>query len=219
MWSPTVERDKHFVYSVNGSVNTILNISLRSWGDGLSNPSLILARKAAMAVRRVPTLVPRRTAVAHGARALTSVASKSGAPPAHAPAHPAAAAQARGLATAKPPSSLFASLDTFADRHIGPEDQEVRHMLKQLGYDSVEAFVADTVPPKIRVPADEISNESIPALSESELHNRARELARANKPFKSYIGMGYHNAVVPPVILRNVSLSALSRVILLTLAP
>ena len=77
-------------------------------------------------------------------------------------------------------------------------------MLNQLGYDSMEAFVEDTVPPKIRVSASSVSNESIPSLTESELHRRARELARANKPFKSYIGMGYHNAVVPPVILRNV---------------
>ncbi|KAI0778368.1 glycine dehydrogenase [Trametes elegans] len=110
----------------------------------------------------------------------------------------------RGLATAKTPSSLFASLDTFADRHIGPDDNEVAHMLKKLGYDSMDAFVADTVPEKIRVSSSAVSNESIPALSESELFLRAKELGKANKPFKSFIGMGYHNAVVPPVVLRNV---------------
>ncbi|THH02624.1 hypothetical protein EW026_g311 [Hermanssonia centrifuga] len=110
----------------------------------------------------------------------------------------------RGLATAKAPSSLFASLDTFADRHIGPDDRELALMLSQLGYESMDAFVADAVPPKIRVSPADVSNESIPALTESELHARARELGQGNKPFKSYIGMGYHNAVVPPVILRNV---------------
>lgn len=147
-----------------------------------------------MAVRRVPVLLSRRV-VARGARSLSSIASKT---------------PARGLATAKAPSSLFASLDTFSNRHIGPEDSEIQHMLKQLGYDSIEAFVADTVPPQIRVASNDISNDSIPALSESELFNRARELAKANKPVKSYIGMGYHNAVVPPVILRNVRLLAFS---------
>ncbi|KIP02082.1 hypothetical protein PHLGIDRAFT_79656 [Phlebiopsis gigantea 11061_1 CR5-6] len=141
-----------------------------------------------MAVRRVPLLVPRRI-VAQGVRSLPAPASRP---------------SARGLATAKAPSSLLASLDTFTDRHVGPEEREVRHMLSQLGYESVEAFVADTVPPSIRVAADDVSNASIPALTESELFNRARELARANKPVKSYIGMGYHNAVVPPVILRNI---------------
>lgn len=111
---------------------------------------------------------------------------------------------ARGLATAKAPSSLFAPLDTFGDRHLGPDDHEVAHMLSKLGYDSMDAFVADAVPEKIRSSATAVSNESIPALSESELFRRAKELGQANKPFKSYIGMGYHNAVVPPVILRNV---------------
>ena len=145
-----------------------------------------------MAVRRVPALLSRRI-VATRARSLTASA---------VPKTPV-----RGLATAKAPSSLSASLDTFGDRHIGPEDSEINLMLKQLGYESFEAFVADTVPPKIRVPSENISNESIPPLSESELYNRARELAQKNKRFKSYIGMGYHNAVVPPVILRNVCAS------------
>ncbi|THH33425.1 hypothetical protein EUX98_g752 [Antrodiella citrinella] len=111
---------------------------------------------------------------------------------------------ARYLATQKSPTSPLSALDTFPDRHIGPDDKELSHMLQQLGYDSMQAFVADTVPPKIRVAAASVSNESIPPLSEAELNDRARELANSNKPFKSYIGMGYHNAVVPPVILRNV---------------
>lgn len=80
-------------------------------------------------------------------------------------------------------------------------------MLSKLGYDSMDAFVADTVPQKIRVSSSSVSNESIPALSESELFQRAKELGKANKPVKSFIGMGYHNAVVPPVILRNVCFS------------
>jgi glycine dehydrogenase len=111
----------------------------------------------------------------------------------------------RGLATAKAPSALSVSLDTFADRHIGPEDHELAYMLKQLGYDSIDAFVEATVPPHIRVASTSIDNKSIPAFSESQLFHRAKELAEANKPFRSFIGMGYHNAVVPPVILRNVS--------------
>ncbi|KAI1789821.1 glycine dehydrogenase [Ganoderma leucocontextum] len=111
---------------------------------------------------------------------------------------------ARGLATAKAPPSLFASLDTFADRHIGPDDNEVAHMLNKLGYDSMDAFVADTVPEKIRSSSTSVSDGSIPSLTESQLFLRAKELGKANKPFKSYIGMGYHNAVVPPVILRNI---------------
>lgn len=112
----------------------------------------------------------------------------------------------RGLATAKSPSSLFAALDTFPDRHIGPDDAEASFMLSKLGYDSMEAFVQETVPPQIRVSSNAMTDEAIPSLSELELNRRAKQLGAANKPFKSYIGMGYHNAVVPPVILRNVSL-------------
>lgn len=115
----------------------------------------------------------------------------------------------RGLATAHSPASLLSALDTFADRHIGLDENEITHMLSQLGYDSMDAFIADTVPPKIRVPPSAVSNDSIPSFSESELHQRARALAKANKSMKSYIGMGYHNAVVPPVILRNVSCGAI----------
>ncbi|EED79122.1 predicted protein [Postia placenta Mad-698-R] len=110
----------------------------------------------------------------------------------------------RLLSAAHSPSSLLSPLDTFTDRHVGPDEREVSHMLSQLGYESMDAFVAATVPSKIRVASAAVSNESIPSLSESELHRRARELGKLNTPVKSYIGMGYHNAVVPPVILRNI---------------
>ena len=113
----------------------------------------------------------------------------------------------RGLATAKQPTSLFSALDTFSDRHIGPDNAEAVYMLSKLGYSSMEAFVDDAVPRKIRIPADAISDRAIGALSEAELLRRAKRLGAENKPFKSYIGMGYHNAIVPPVILRNVSFS------------
>ena len=98
-------------------------------------------------------------------------------------------------------------LDTFARRHIGPDALEEEKMLAKLGYKSMADFVADAVPNEIRVAETDISSSTIPALSELELHYRAKELADENKPFKSYIGMGYHNAVVPPVILRNVRLA------------
>jgi len=77
-------------------------------------------------------------------------------------------------------------------------------MLSKLGYNSMDAFVDEAVPPKIRIPTDAISNKAIGPLSEAELLMRARLLGVENRPFKSYIGMGYHNAVVPTVILRNV---------------
>nr|AAS46734.1 glycine dehydrogenase-like protein [Pleurotus djamor] len=109
----------------------------------------------------------------------------------------------RRFATLKPLSSLFAPLDTFPERHIGPDDRETSYMLSKLNYNSFDAFIADTVPDQIRV-SDTVNNSTIPPLSESELHRRAQALGAKNEKFKSYIGMGYHNAVVPPVVLRNV---------------
>ncbi|KAF9074811.1 glycine cleavage system P-protein-domain-containing protein [Rhodocollybia butyracea] len=111
----------------------------------------------------------------------------------------------RFFASVHRPSSLFSPLDGFAERHIGPDDDETAKMLAQLGYKSMDAFVSETIPPKIRVSSEDISNDTIPAFSESQLLARARALGALNKPFKSYIGMGYHCAVVPPVILRNVT--------------
>jgi glycine dehydrogenase len=83
-------------------------------------------------------------------------------------------------------------------------------MLSKLGFDSMESFLAATVPQKIRIADSTISDTSIPALSETELHASAKRLGQKNEQFKSYIGMGYHNAVVPPVILRNVCYAPLS---------
>lgn len=99
----------------------------------------------------------------------------------------------------------FTPLDTFQERHVGPDTHDVSQMLKVLGYNSLHAFIADTVPQHIRSDSAAVSNESMPPLSESELLLRVSELAAQNKPYRSYIGMGYWNAVVPPVILRNVS--------------
>jgi glycine dehydrogenase len=113
--------------------------------------------------------------------------------------------QRRGLAATRQPTSLFSALDTFSDRHIGPDNAEAAYMLSKLGYSSMDAFVDEAVPSKIRVPVDAISDKTIGSLSEAELLTRAKLLGAENKPFRSYIGMGYHNAVVPTVILRNVS--------------
>lgn len=109
----------------------------------------------------------------------------------------------RGFASIKTPASLFAPLDTFQERHIGPDDAEASKMLSKLGYKSMDAFIGETVPTKIRLPAS-LDNSAISVLSESQLHQRAKELGALNKSYKNYIGMGYHTAMVPPVILRNI---------------
>ncbi|GAA5958358.1 hypothetical protein JCM21900_000886 [Sporobolomyces salmonicolor] len=105
-----------------------------------------------------------------------------------------------------PASSIFAPLDTFTRRHVGPQPASVQKMLDYLGYESLDAFVHDCVPDQIRLPEDAIRDEGpggIRALSEGELLRRAKELGKKNTVTRSFIGMGYHQAVLPQVILRN----------------
>jgi hypothetical protein len=102
-------------------------------------------------------------------------------------------------------TSIFKPLDIFAPRHIGPREKDVDAMLSFLGYNSMEEFVSQTVPGNIRI--KELDDKDIRPLSELEFMRRAERLAAENKMVKSYIGMGYHNAIVPPVIQRNVSAS------------
>jgi glycine dehydrogenase len=98
-------------------------------------------------------------------------------------------------------ASLTPASDIFTPRHIGPDDAETREMLATLGLSSLEALVEATVPASIRRthPLD------LPAgLSEHDALAALRILAERNQVFRSYIGMGYHDTLTPPVILRNV---------------
>lgn len=104
---------------------------------------------------------------------------------------------------ALPSSSIFRPLDTFTPRHIGPREDDASSMLKYLGYESMDAFVSETVPADIRI--KELTDGDVKPFSELELLRRAERLAEQNRAMKSYIGMGYHNSIVPPVIQRNVS--------------
>ncbi|MDD9933278.1 MAG: aminomethyl-transferring glycine dehydrogenase [Myxococcales bacterium] len=91
--------------------------------------------------------------------------------------------------------------DTFARRHIGPSDRDVAQMLEMLGFESLEALARATVPASI---LDERPLSLPQALTESEALARMAELAADNRVHRSYIGMGYHDCLVPPVILRNI---------------
>ena len=97
--------------------------------------------------------------------------------------------------------SVFAHTDTFVRRHIGPDEGEIREMLEALGYPSLDALIDDTVPSSIRM---ERPLNLGPERSEYELLSELREMMRKNKVFRSFLGMGYHDCIVPPVIQRNI---------------
>ncbi len=91
--------------------------------------------------------------------------------------------------------------DRFVDRHIGPSDAEIRDMLDTLGLDSLDALIAQTIPAAIRT-AHPLNLP--PARAESVLLNELQEIAAQNQVYRSFIGMGYHDTVTPPVIQRNI---------------
>ena len=74
-------------------------------------------------------------------------------------------------------------------------------MLEQLGYDSLDVLIDQVVPEDIRLR----HAMNVPAAqSEEEVLNSLRQLANKNEVRRSYIGMGYYDCIVPPVILRNI---------------
>ena len=96
---------------------------------------------------------------------------------------------------------LLAPTDTFVRRHIGSNASEVQAMLDSLGFADLEALIAETVPQSIRYP--QLLNLGEPR-GEYELLEELKSIASKNKVFRSFIGMGYHNCITPPVIQRNI---------------
>ena len=91
--------------------------------------------------------------------------------------------------------------DAFALRHIGPRENDLQHMLKTIGVESIDRLIYETLPDDIRLKAP-LNLE--PAMTEYEYLNHIQKLGNKNKVFKSYIGLGYHPAIVPAVIQRNI---------------
>ncbi len=91
--------------------------------------------------------------------------------------------------------------DAFALRHIGPREHDLQHMLKTIGVESIDQLIYETLPDDIRLKAP-LNLE--PALTEYEYLNHIQQLGNKNKVYRSYIGLGYHPAIVPAVIQRNI---------------
>ena len=91
--------------------------------------------------------------------------------------------------------------NSFQLRHIGPNKKEQEKMLSAIKVASLDQLINETVPEKIRL-KEALDLE--PAMSEYEYLAHIKELSEKNKVFKSYIGLGYHEAIVPSVIQRNI---------------
>jgi glycine dehydrogenase len=99
------------------------------------------------------------------------------------------------------PETATLDTDSFVRRHVGPSEVEQRAMLAALGYDSLDAFVEAAVPANIRFRR---SLAIGPARTEADVLAELRRIAARNEVWRSYLGLGYHGTVTPPVILRNV---------------
>jgi len=91
--------------------------------------------------------------------------------------------------------------DSFAHRHIGPKESDLSEMLSTVGVNTLEQLIYETIPDDIRL---KNPLNLPPALSENEYAEHIGELAAKNKVFKTYIGLGYHQAIMPAVIQRNI---------------
>jgi glycine dehydrogenase len=91
--------------------------------------------------------------------------------------------------------------DSFARRHIGPSEDEVRDMLREVGFENLDALIDAAVPKNIRLDRQLNLPE---AKSEIEALAELRAVAKKNKIARSFIGAGYSDCITPPVIQRNI---------------
>src|SRR5213078_1719689 len=92
-------------------------------------------------------------------------------------------------------------IDSFARRHIGPSEEEVRAMLREVGFKDLDSLIDAAVPKNIRLDRQLNLPE---AKSEMEALSQLRALSKKNKVARSFIGAGYSDCITPPVIQRNI---------------
>ena len=89
----------------------------------------------------------------------------------------------------------------FLNRHLGPNESEIAQMTQAIGVENLDALIDETIPADIRLQ----SPLDLPdGISEFEFQRKIQKLAKKNKLFSNYIGLGYHPAIVPAVIQRNI---------------
>ncbi len=86
-------------------------------------------------------------------------------------------------------------------RHIGLAEDEQKQMLAEIGVNSMDELIAQTMPQDIllREPLD--LDEP---LTEQEHLNTMYQMAQKNQMCRSYIGRGWYGAITPAVIQRNI---------------
>ena len=96
---------------------------------------------------------------------------------------------------------LHNSQKDFIQRHIGPSNEDQLKMLKELGYNSFDDLIKDTVPEKILL-KDKLSIGE--PNSEYEALRKLKVISKKNEIYSNFIGMGYYGTYTPNVVIRNI---------------
>ena len=91
--------------------------------------------------------------------------------------------------------------DAFVDRHNGPRSDDIELMLKKVGYSSLGAFIEDVIPSHIRLNRPLTIDTGY---TEHDALQKLKQIASQNQVYRSFIGMGYYDCILPPVIQRNI---------------
>ena len=92
-------------------------------------------------------------------------------------------------------------INSFENRHIGANQDDIKKMLNTIGLDSVDELIHQTIPNSI------LKNSPLKiedAITENDYLKKLKEIADLNKNFDNYIGQGYYGTLTPSVIKRNI---------------
>ena len=93
--------------------------------------------------------------------------------------------------------------DLFINRHLGLSDDDQRNMLKKLGFDNLDDFIKEVIPPDIQSRYNSFSD--LPkGCSETKALKDLDYISKQNKVNRSLIGLGYYGTHTPNVIKRSV---------------
>lgn len=89
----------------------------------------------------------------------------------------------------------------FETRHIGPNENDLKAMLKEIGFSTLEDLARQVVPKTIL----NTSTMSVGGgVSEADLLLNLKKIMSENKLFKNMIGQGYYGTHTPTIIQRNI---------------
>jgi glycine dehydrogenase len=91
--------------------------------------------------------------------------------------------------------------NNFINRHNGPNNQDQQKMLQTIGLNNIDELIDQTIPASIRLKKDIDLPEG---MNEYEFVHHLKKIGAKNRMFKSFIGMGYYNTILPGVIQRNI---------------